>query len=116
MHGLIHDHAYKPNRNSRKKAKPCKVCRAPEGQHGVAGTHVQAEDGDVTALASRVTRIQVEIADLGAEALRVRDQHSARVDALAAECRRLEAVNTFLRADLSRANGKIGRLERRVRR
>lgn len=42
----------------------------------IPGVHIDAPDADIHALGTRITRIQSEIADLGAEALRVRDQHA----------------------------------------
>lgn len=39
-------------------------------------------DMDVDNLANRATRIMAEIADLAAEAIRVRDQHAAQIDAM----------------------------------
>lgn len=42
-------------------------------------------DGDVDALAARATRLTVEIMDLAAEALRVRDQHATMLDGLRVE-------------------------------
>lgn len=50
----------------------------------IPGTHVDAAkvDGDAAALGPRVVRIQAEVADLAAEALRVRDAALQELDRL----------------------------------
>jgi hypothetical protein len=61
-------------------------------------------DGDVDALASRATRLTVEILDLAAEALRVRDQHAVQIDGLRDEVR-------ALRREIDRLEGSPGPVE-----
>lgn len=72
----------------------------------IAGVHAAPADGDVDALASRVTRLQSEIGDLAAEALRVRDQHRAQFDALAAEVVRLRTERDEAIADRARITNR----------
>jgi hypothetical protein len=58
-------------------------------------------DTDATDLGRRAERIALEAAELAAEALRVRDQHAGRVDALAKQVVRLERENVELRTAIS---------------
>lgn len=58
-------------------------------------------DTDSNALRERAERIALEAAELAAEALRVRDQHAGRVDALAKQVERLERDNVELRTAVS---------------
>ncbi len=48
---------------------------------------VDAPDADVESLGKKVLRIQAEVADLGAESLRVRDQHRLAIDEMKADFR-----------------------------
>lgn len=76
-------------------------------------THVNPSsvDGDVRSLGTRVLTAQAEIGALAAEALRVRDQHAARIDALNRELLQVKIDRDDARKDYAALALKYRQLE-----